>query len=421
MKNFKLFIALAAAALTFSACEDDKTPVYTEPTEFVLNTPALATQYYELAAGGTIELTCSQPDYGYSAVTNYTVDVALEQPFTLSDDGTANYVTIKAGTSAAMSISADKVAEAICKLKGITDYASYPTEGLEAMPVYIRAHAALTDVTTSGIYSNTIVLQHVVCYNPFLQGGRQIYLIGAPQGWNVGSNACTLNETGIGTNIYEGAFDISAGEQYFRFYTTLGDWGSDGELPSIGSHPNDGDSSEVTITNQKTEYSAVPGKGSWYTSSTWEGGFITFTVDLNNMDNIKVYMQAGNHATTGLKFIYLVGAPEGWNGPTEANAEHYASWKLYDWKGNGVYSNTFDIASGKAMFRFYTALGGWDENSLGAQEEDNPVDGEFTNNAFSGSYVEGKGSWNFPNWPGGSMTLTVDTNNKTVTFVNASE
>jgi hypothetical protein len=421
MKNLKLFIALAAAAMTFSACEDDKTPVYTEPTEFVLNTPALATQYYELASGGTIELTCSQPDYGYSAVTTYTVDVALEQPFTLSDDGTTNYVTIKAGTSAAMSISADKVAEAICKLKGITDYASYPTEGLEAMPLYIRAHASLSGVETSGIYSNTIVLQHVVCYNPFQQGGRQIYLIGAPQGWNINSDACTLNETGVGTNIYEGAFDISAGEQYFRFYTTLGDWGSDGELPSIGSHPNDGDSSEVTITSQKTEYSAVAGKGSWYTSSSWEGGFITFTVDLNDMDNIKVTMQAGNHATTGLKFIYLVGAPEGWNGPTEANAEHYASWKLYDWNGNGVYSNTFAIESGKAMFRFYTALGGWDENSLGAQAEDNPVEGEFTNNAFSGSYVEGKGSWSFPNWPGGNMTLTVDTNNKTVTFVNASE
>ena len=421
MKNFKLFIALAAAAMTFSACEDDKTPVYTEPTEFVLNTPALATQYYELAAGGTVELTCSQPDYGYSAVTNYTIDVALEQNFIADSEGNANYVTIKAGTSAAMSISADNIAEAICTLKGITDYASYPTEGLEALPLYIRAHAELSNVETSGIYSNTIVLQHVVCYNPFQQGGRQIYLIGAPQGWNINSDECTLNETGVGTNIYEGAFDISAGSQYFRFYTTLGDWGSDGELPSIGANAADGECTEVDVTDTATTVKAVAGKGSWYTPSTWAGGFITFTVNLNDMSNITVTMQAGNHATTGLKYIYLVGQPEGWSGPTEANAEHYADWRLFDWKGDGVYSNTFDIPAGKAMFRFYTALGSWDENSLGAQEEDSPVDGEFTDNVFGGSYVSGKGSWNFPNWAGGNMTLTVDTNKQTVTFVNASE
>ena len=411
MKNIKLFIALAAVSMAFTACEDDKTPVYQEPTEFILNTPPLASQYYELAPGGTVELTCSQPNYGYSAITNYSIEVALTDNFTTDEDGNANYITIKAGTTARMSISASDLATAICQLNGINDYASYPEAGIPAEPIYIRALASLSGVESSAIHSNVIKLDQVKAYNPYSAGGRQIYLVGNPQGWNIEGDDCVLNETGVGTNVYIGAFEVSAGEQYFRFYTQLGDWGTG----SIGS--TSGENTEVTVTDTPLTIAALDGsEGCWFTDATWAGGYITFTVDLNDTENIKVTMQAGNHDTTGLDYIYLVGSCSAWS-VSEANAEEiYANYKLYDWNKDGVYSNTFNVAKGAAEFRFYTQLGNWDEGSLGCQASDEPIDYTFTDGTFNGTFVEGKGSWNFPAWAGGNMKMVVDTNTNKVTF-----
>lgn len=111
--------------------------------------------------------------------------------------------------------------------------------------------------------------------------------------------------------------------------------------------------------------------------------------------------------------IYLVGAPEGWKGPDASAADHYASWALYEAEdaiGSKIYTGTFDVPQGNAMFRFYTALTGWDADSWGSQADDNSLDFEFTDGEFAGTLVKGKGSFNFPNWPGGKMFITVDMN-----------
>lgn len=128
-------------------------------------------------------------------------------------------------------------------------------------------------------------------------------------------------------------------------------------------------------------------------------------------NNIKGYFAV---AVPG--YIYLVGAPEGWAGPTEANAAHYADWRLFEPKdaiGSKVYSGVFDIAAGQAIFRFYTALTGWDADSYGSQTDDNPIQypaftGAEGASSFTGAIVKGKGSFEFPNWQGGKMTVTVD-------------
>lgn len=119
-------------------------------------------------------------------------------------------------------------------------------------------------------------------------------------------------------------------------------------------------------------------------------------------------------------FIYLVGAPEGWAGPTAANADHYEDWKLFeadDKIGSQIYSGTFDIAAGQFQFRFYTALSGWDDDSFGSQADDAPVD--IVMNAsgiYSGAGVSGKGSWQITGWTGGEVTMTVNLKAKTVEF-----
>ncbi|MDE6090500.1 MAG: SusE domain-containing protein [Duncaniella sp.] len=430
MKKASIFLTLAAVSmLGFTSCEDDKEPVYQVPTEFHLNTPPLATQLYELTPSGTIEFTCSQPNYGYAATPVYSIDISLSEQFTTNTDGSTNFYTVSGNpkTSARIVVSDSEIAQAICELKGITGFAEYPEEGLESLPIYVRAYASLTGVESSGIYSNNVIkLDNVLAYNPYPEAGRTIYIVGGLTGWGVDTATPEsfaqwgLQETGVGTNIYVGAFDVPAGDQYFRFYTTLGNWGNDGELPSIGPKPNDGDNEEVNPTDDPVTYTAVPGKGCWFTPSSWEGGYVTFTVDLNNMDAITVTMQKGNWDTSKLKFIYLVGACSAWS-VEDANAEElYSNYKLYDWENNGVYTGTFQVNEGAATFRFYTQLGSWGNDgelpSIGAAAGDSNNDVTVDNGTYSGTCVEGKGNWNITNWTGGKMKMTVDMPNMKVKF-----
>ena len=59
------------------------------------------------------------------------------------------------------------------------------------------------------------------------------------------------------------------------------------------------------------------------------------------MDKIKGYF-----ALRLPGYIYLVGGPEGWTGPTEDNKAHYEDWKLFESDkaiGSKVYYGEFDI------------------------------------------------------------------------------
>ena len=116
--------------------------------------------------------------------------------------------------------------------------------------------------------------------------------------------------------------------------------------------------------------------------------------------------------------IYLVGAPSGWVAPSEDSAAHYEAWKLTETAaGTGVYTGSFTIPAGKAMFRFYSELTGWDAGaSLGYENSERNVDCAFTDNAFTGPIVAGKANYSFPAWEGGVMDITVDLNAGTVSI-----
>ncbi len=420
---------MAAAMTGFTSCEEDHdSPVYKVPTEFVLNFPALGNSGYILAPGSNVELTCSQPDYGYSAVTNYALEVSLTEEFKVDEEtGEPLYYTIRSEkpTQAVISIAGEEWATAILNLMNIKDFEAYPEEGVGATDVYVRALAQLTGIESSKINSNTIKL-NMTPFNPYSKGGRKIYITGLNGTWGVDGAtpesyaSHALTETANGSNVYVGAFDFKAGDLSFRFYTKLGSWGDDGELPSIGSGPNDFTEREVTITDVPTDLEAVPGKGNFVVKN-WPGGYITFTITLypDDPSKVTVIAQAGDLDPNGKAFIYLVGACTAWSVPDKNAEEIYAPFKLYDWEGNGVYSGIFNIDAGQAMFRFYTKLGDWDQGSIGASAEggDGNVDLSFPAAGYTGAAFEGdKHNWNFTDWAGGNMRLTVDVANLTVTF-----
>lgn len=283
MKKFSIMFACLVAAFGFVACEDDKDPVYQAPTEFVLNTPATASQYHELYEGGTLTLTCSQPDYGFAAVTNYSVEVSLT-----SDFAEVNAFEPENATSATIVIPMKRVAQAINDLRGIKTITDYTPE--DPRSIYIRAVTSLTGVESSKIVSNGIELKNVRTYATVREPGM-IYLVGVPSGWmepaagNMsmyvdGGWVLKENEDEIDSKIYHGSFAIDPDAFIFRFYTDLTGW--DGGA-SIGAQEVD-QTVEISADLVGNTYSGkivAPGKGSWQITG-FPGGTVNMTVNMND-------------------------------------------------------------------------------------------------------------------------------------------
>ena len=423
MKKLSILLACLAAVFSFSSCEEDTDPRYQVPTKFELNTPALADQLYELTPDGAINLTWSQPDYGYAAVANYQVEVAIDTV------GGGEFVTLDTRyTTCSASIKDSQVAEAICKLRGIENKDDYTDEG--ARELFVRVCASLDGVESSLIRSNVIVLKHVQDYCA-IQSPGYIYLIGNVAKWigpDPGSAASlepwklSESSTAIGSKIYSGVFDMPPSSTMldengnlqgliFRFYTELTGW--DGGA-SVGMQVDDNPVAIQLVDGMYNGTLVAPGKGSVQILD-WPGGSMKITVNLNKMT---VILEAGGVDTDSKNFIYIVGAVSGWTEPSEANSAHYEDYKLYDLEDNGVYSATFDLAADQGMFRFYNTLCGWEgTDSFGVKENDGDnVDVELTDGVYSGNYVVGKGNWNIAGWEGGKLAISVDVNTQKVTF-----
>ena len=155
----KIFNILLLAVFTlsvFTACEkdDDSNPVLKEPTTFSLNLPPYAANnIYDLKNAKTVELTCSQPDYGFPAATTYSVQVALNSEFTeKTEESEANYTELTTTYSTAKM---DVVAsELIAFAVSVTHYCNQETELPETMVIKIAVdHAKIpTGVLDIPIY-----------------------------------------------------------------------------------------------------------------------------------------------------------------------------------------------------------------------------------------------------------------------------
>ena len=410
MKRFSyILFGILGLVLSAVSCNgpEVENPVLNKPTKLILNTPAFQKQYIDLQNTSTMNLTCSQPEYGFAAAASYFAQVSLTEDFT-------DFIEIdEAYSKCDMDVNAEAIAQAICKLRGVTSEDDYTDE--PARTVYFRVRVKIIDYEETEILSNVVSCEKVKGYFALRLPGY-IYLVGEPEGWSGPTEGnkdhysqWRLFESteAIGSKIYSGVFDIPAGKFMFRFYTALNGW----EKDSYGIQEAD---SPMDITLEDGVYSGalVKGKGS-YNVPDFAGGSVKITVNMNTMT---VKFEVGGVDVSNKKFIYLVGAPEGWAGPTEDNASHYEDWKLYDMADDGNYTGTFDIPEGKFMFRFYKKLTGWETDSFGSQADDAPIDLTWTDGIYEGAAMDGKGSWNDPTWAGGKVEITVNINDGTVLF-----
>ena len=186
MKNIIKSALLVVMSLTLmTACSDDNdsNPSIQTPTEFKLNTPALENTPIDLANSSKIILTCSQPNYGYTASVQYTVQVATDENMTDAVE------LSETSTSAKVEINAASLASALTDIyveKGKTE-ADFPMD----VKAYFRLKANI--VTSNGnVVEGTEILSNVVSLNnihllfslPPVNLPSHVYVVGSFCDWD---------------------------------------------------------------------------------------------------------------------------------------------------------------------------------------------------------------------------------------------
>lgn len=407
-------MAAAAVALGFASCSEDKEPVYKVPTTFELNTPAMADQYITLSEGGTLELVCSQPDYGYSAVANYSAEMSLSEDFASSYSLTPTDAHL-----AKMEFPQSEVALGLCDLLDIAgedDFNERYPSGMPYMKVYFRAVCELEGVESSKIYSNVVAYNNLKGYLAVATPGY-IYLVGSPEGW-AGPDAANAShyadwrlfepDNAIGSHVYTGVFDLPAAPM-FRFYTALTGWDADSYGCQVDDNPIDFELVDGSFTT-----TLIKGKGS-FNFPAFTGGKATLVVDMSDPNNMTFSMYAGEQSVVVTQYVYMVGNNGGWAEPVEGT---YEDWKLADTTGTGIYTNTFDFTDftadeGYLYCRFYKELTGWGAADWSGST-DSSVNVDVTSGVAYPTYL-GEGCFKMEAH-GHKIQVDLNTNTNEVTF-----
>lgn len=228
-----LFALLAMVTLGFTACETDND---SNPTldlshvgeGFTLNTPANAqNNTYDLANAKSVELTCSQPNYGgMPLMVRYYVQVSLTEDFASSKELATSYPTAR------MAVDAREMNNAMVELfqeaNPDTDYPATPR------PLYIKLRAVIDGTDNMGeTYSNVITLPSVLAsyQAPEATFETQLYVVGqaigeawstwkpVPQIYDMPGCYYTVVYVPEGTGFKWGAY-----EQDWRGYDRIRNW-----------------------------------------------------------------------------------------------------------------------------------------------------------------------------------------------------
>lgn len=418
MKIAKIYTVLAAAAamLGVASCDNPDTPVMQKPTEFKLNVPPFAQQYYELTEDGTLELTCSQPNYGIGTVVKYSAEVSMTEDFAESKP-----ITNINGASASISLSSGEIATAMCELLGIVDDDTWqPFVDDHVRPLYIRAIAKVGEVEWSEITSNVIELPRVDFYYALKTPGF-IFLTGIPSFIEPSTEnrdkLVRLYEPkdDIGSQVYSAVVDAPAGTAAFRFYTQLGkNWDDVAEF-SIGAAEPDMNSVNITDKFVDGKYEGdvvVKGRSNW--EFTWGGGEMTITV---NLKKNTISIVGGAQEVVVTKYVYMVGNQADWTTPDAEAAATYEPWRLVCDDGSGVYKGTFEIShlqndASDLYCRFYQELAGW-----GNAQWASPTGGDYlVTPGVAAETAVGEGCFQLEQAINSTISVSLDTKANTVTF-----
>lgn len=350
MKKLYIISALFIGALAFTACEEqDKTPVFTEPTEFVLNEPVLKNNFIDLAKSESVELACSQPDYGFTAATKYQIQVSRDGKFLNEFDEkkvTGDYVTIDVDFSTArMDVPASEIAIALTQLRMVDLVAEDPDITEDEMKAkfpyetaaYIRVKASLAASGKGEIVSNVVSIANLRCpYSlPEVYTPEEFFIVGQYNNWDWGTafefihynenNTEGKGKTGTYWRLIylpaDGGFKVNAAKEW-----------DGGEVGYVADDPlykyNDNASAGLKASS---DGNMVVTKGGWYlviVRMVVEGRDIIYTFDINKPE---VYLMGTNAPVND----WSINEANLFTVPAEADADFVSPAFAYDTDGDG--------------------------------------------------------------------------------------
>lgn len=188
-KILKSALLIMMGLVMFTSCEDDNdsNPIVKTPTEFHLNTPALAATNIDLTNSSAMVFTCSQPNYGFPASTMYKVQVSLKEDMT-------DFVELdQSFPNTVCSVDAGLLASTLTtmELNAGKSEADFPMD----VKVYVRMRAYMTTDTGEPV-ADTEILSNVICLeNVHLNYSlapvtmpEHLYVVGGFCGWDWGNS-----------------------------------------------------------------------------------------------------------------------------------------------------------------------------------------------------------------------------------------
>lgn len=249
MKFNKIFTVLAAAAsvLGIASCSDVTDPVLQTPdaANFKIFTPPFQNEYYNLTPQGTFDIDLNeQPGYGVSVVTQYRLDVCLDDKFEAGKFATLT--PTGSGTLLKMTLKEVDLASAL------TAFQSKDGNPLEEedyvdmgeQKVYLRGRAFVSGAVGSEVVTSNIVTLNRVQSFYSVPKPAPLYIVGnycigatvLDKAWTdwiapMPANEMYLMEyalmeadNAVGSKIFSGDVDFQNNSPIFRFYTELGSW-----------------------------------------------------------------------------------------------------------------------------------------------------------------------------------------------------
>lgn len=319
---------MAAVVFGLSSCKQEDDPQYHAPTTFTINEPALQNQAFrtsdDMSDAATFNLFCSQPDYGYSAVCEYSALVSLDPKAPIEE-----WIALPNTTpnSASMAIKTFELGAAVNTLLDVVDAEDFANKDLgnKEFKCYFKAVCEIPGIEGSRIVSSNTASYNKVMIKYAEKKPAWIYICGDVSNITTGvANGFTAPsvanldfyknnfalyepEDMIGEKLYVGSFNLtpkdSSMENFnagnpdacaqFRFFTELLGWVADASLGS-----NEADFFCLNITDKwEAGFSGdiiTPGLGNW-------GVFVTETTPVTivvDQVNLKVYVKEGVHEVT---------------------------------------------------------------------------------------------------------------------------
>ena len=354
MKHIKYLALGALAVFGMTACQDDKDPVISTATEFVLNTPPMADQTLVLSPDGTYTFSVSQPNYGLTLAPTYGIEVSLNSDFSPIAQGTyvnslgeevaipgSVSIPVESQLQAVLTVKQSNLAAAICSLRGIGNADDY-TE-TDPMPLYVRANSMVANHESTYIVSNVVELKSVKGYSDFSSSAPTdvLYTPGNPNGWSF--DACQLIPA-AGENYYEGYLAVDGD---FKFTKN----------PSWDNPGNYGAGSLVQADNGTWSAELIENGGNF---SGLAAGLYYVKATLTNLATANDEV-AGTVELIPITSVGLIGDFNGWS--LDAIIEMQPMDGYTTWKAENV-----DLGDGGWKFTMNHA---WDYNLGGADGSDN--------------------------------------------------